>query len=168
MKCDALLKGTSVDGVYNADPKKDKSAVRYDTLSYDRVLADNLKVMDGDALSGGGVSRHNVELEGGFFYRGFGVRLSGNYASATDVDDLHFGDLATFNLRLFANLEEQTWLVGSNPGFFKGSNLSLRVNNLLDAQRRVTDETGEVPLSYQPGLIDPLGRTVTVQFRKMF
>lgn len=127
-----------------------------------------LDMLDGDALSGGGVSRHNVELEGGFFYRGFGVRLSGNYASATEVDDLHFGDLATFNLRLFANLEEQTWLVGSNPGFFKGSNLSLRVNNLLDAQRRVTDETGEVPLSYQPGLIDPLGRTVTVQFRKMF
>jgi len=51
MKCDALLKGTSVDGVYNADPKKDKSAVRYDTLSYDRVLADNLKVMDASAVA---------------------------------------------------------------------------------------------------------------------
>ena len=135
-----------------------------------------LDLLDGDALSSGGVSRHNVELEGGFFHRGFGVRLSGNYASATDVDgsglagssDLHFDDLATFNLRLFANLEEQAWLVGSNPGFFKGSNLSLRVNNLFDAHRRVTDQNGEVPLSYQPGLVDPLGRTVTVQFRKMF
>ena len=51
MKCDALLKGTSVDGVYNADPKKDASAVRYDTLSYDRVLADNLKVMDASAVA---------------------------------------------------------------------------------------------------------------------
>ena len=51
MKCDALLKGTSVDGVYNADPKKDPSAVRYDTLSYDRVLADNLKVMDASAVA---------------------------------------------------------------------------------------------------------------------
>ena len=51
MKCDALLKGTSVDGVYNADPKKDPNAVRYDTLGYDRVLADNLKVMDASAVA---------------------------------------------------------------------------------------------------------------------
>jgi uridylate kinase len=51
MKCDALFKGTSVDGVYNADPKKDANAVRYDTLSYDRVLSDNLKVMDASAVA---------------------------------------------------------------------------------------------------------------------
>src|SRR3546814_14924566 len=51
MKCDALLKGTSVDGVYNADPKKDSGAVRYDRLSYDRVLADNLTVMDASAVA---------------------------------------------------------------------------------------------------------------------
>ncbi|MBP6435597.1 MAG: UMP kinase, partial [Sphingorhabdus sp.] len=43
MKCDALLKGTSVDGVYDADPKKVVTAKRYQTLSYDRVLSDNLK-----------------------------------------------------------------------------------------------------------------------------
>ncbi|MES2095474.1 MAG: UMP kinase [Pseudomonadota bacterium] len=51
MKCDALFKGTSVDGVYNADPKKDPSAKRYDTVSYDTVLADNLKVMDASAIA---------------------------------------------------------------------------------------------------------------------
>ncbi len=51
MKCDALLKGTSVDGVYNADPKKDASAKRYDTLSFDKVLVDNLKVMDASAIA---------------------------------------------------------------------------------------------------------------------
>ncbi len=51
MKCDALFKGTSVDGVYNADPKKDPSAIRYETLSYDRVLSDNLKVMDASAVA---------------------------------------------------------------------------------------------------------------------
>ncbi|WP_164116890.1 UMP kinase [Sphingorhabdus sp. Alg239-R122] len=51
MKCNALFKGTSVDGVYNADPKKDANAVRYDTLSYDRVLQDNLKVMDASAVA---------------------------------------------------------------------------------------------------------------------
>lgn len=51
MKCDALFKGTSVDGVYDADPKKVVTAKRYETLSYDRVLADNLKVMDASAVS---------------------------------------------------------------------------------------------------------------------
>lgn len=51
MKCDALFKGTSVDGVYNADPKKDPLAKRYDTVDYDTVLADNLKVMDASAVA---------------------------------------------------------------------------------------------------------------------
>ncbi len=51
MGCDALLKGTQVDGVYTADPKLDKLATRYDTLSYQKVLVDNLKVMDPSAIS---------------------------------------------------------------------------------------------------------------------
>ena len=51
MKCDALLKGTSVDGVYNADPKTDPNAKRYDTVDYDTVLAGNLKVMDASAVA---------------------------------------------------------------------------------------------------------------------
>ncbi len=51
MKCDALFKGTSVDGVYDADPKKVPTAKRYETLGYDRVLADNLKVMDASAVA---------------------------------------------------------------------------------------------------------------------
>jgi uridylate kinase len=51
MKCDALFKGTSVDGVYNADPKKDPAAKRYETVDYDTVLADNLKVMDASAVA---------------------------------------------------------------------------------------------------------------------
>ena len=51
MNCDALFKGTSVDGVYNADPKKDANAKRYETVSYDTVLADNLKVMDASAIA---------------------------------------------------------------------------------------------------------------------
>ncbi len=51
MKCDALLKGTSVDGVYDDDPKRNPDAKRFDTVSYDRVLADNLKVMDASAVA---------------------------------------------------------------------------------------------------------------------
>jgi uridylate kinase len=51
MGCEALYKGTSVDGVYTADPKSDPSATRYETLSYTDVLAKNLKVMDASAVS---------------------------------------------------------------------------------------------------------------------
>ncbi len=51
MKCDALFKGTSVDGVYDADPKKVATAKRYETVSYTRVLADDLKVMDASAVA---------------------------------------------------------------------------------------------------------------------
>ena len=43
MGCDALFKGTSVDGVYTADPKKDPAAKRYDRLSYQEVLAKDLR-----------------------------------------------------------------------------------------------------------------------------
>jgi uridylate kinase len=51
MKCDALFKGTSVDGVYTADPKKVPTATRYDRLTYHDVLAKDLKVMDASAIS---------------------------------------------------------------------------------------------------------------------
>ena len=51
MQCDALFKGTSVDGVYNADPKQDPAARRYATIDYDTVLADNLRVMDASAVA---------------------------------------------------------------------------------------------------------------------
>jgi len=51
MGCDAIFKGTQVDGVYSADPKKDKNATRYDTLTYVDVLQKDLKVMDASAIS---------------------------------------------------------------------------------------------------------------------
>lgn len=51
MGCDLLMKGTQVDGVYSADPKKDKKARHFDTLSYHEVLVKDLKVMDQSAIS---------------------------------------------------------------------------------------------------------------------
>ncbi|MEM7494330.1 MAG: UMP kinase [Pseudomonadota bacterium] len=51
MNCEALLKGTQVDGVYSADPKTNPDAERYDTLDYQDVLARDLRVMDASAVS---------------------------------------------------------------------------------------------------------------------
>ena len=48
---DALLKGTRVDGVYTADPEKDPTAVKYSSLSYDKALADGLRIMDSTAFA---------------------------------------------------------------------------------------------------------------------
>lgn len=51
MNCDALLKGTQVDGVYSADPKTHPDAERYDALSFMDVLSRDLRVMDASAIS---------------------------------------------------------------------------------------------------------------------
>jgi uridylate kinase len=56
MGCDALFKGTQVDGVYSADPATNPNATRYDTLSYMQVLSEDLKVMDASAVS---IAREN-------------------------------------------------------------------------------------------------------------
>jgi len=56
MNCQALLKGTRVDGVYSDDPEKDKDAKRYDRVSYMQVLTDDLRVMDASAIA---LSREN-------------------------------------------------------------------------------------------------------------
>ena len=80
MNCDALLKGTQVDGVYDSDPKTNPDAKRYDQLTYQKVLADDLRVMDTSAVS---LMRDNlipiivfsVHIEGGLdsVMRGKGV-----------------------------------------------------------------------------------------------
>lgn len=51
MGCDALFKGTQVDGVYTADPKSDSTASRYEKISYKQVISEDLRVMDASAVS---------------------------------------------------------------------------------------------------------------------
>ena len=51
MNCEAIFKGTSVDGVYDSDPKKNSSSKKFYTISYKKVLSENLKVMDSSAIS---------------------------------------------------------------------------------------------------------------------
>ena len=51
MSCEAIFKGTQVDGVYDSDPKTNADAVRFERISYDKVLQKNLKVMDAAAIA---------------------------------------------------------------------------------------------------------------------
>lgn len=132
-----------------------------------------LDLLNGSATgSNGGSNRHLFELDGGLFNKGMGVRLSAKYDSGSTVTggsagDLKFGDLATFNLRFFMDLNQKPKLTEAVP-FLKGSRLRLSVDNLFDAQRRITDANGAVPLNYQPGYIDPLGRYIELEWRKTF
>lgn len=72
MNCNAILKGTKVDGVYTADPKKDPSAKRYETVSYMDVLTKDLRVMDATAIS--------LARENNIPIMIFNVREEGNFA----------------------------------------------------------------------------------------
>lgn len=134
-----------------------------------------LDLLGGDALTSGGVARHSLEFEGGTFYHGFGLRLNGTWTAPTHVrssglpgaTDLRFGALTKINARLFVDLGQQEGLVKASS-FFKGARLSLRVDNVLNSRQRVTDQNGVVPVSYQPDLLDPLGRVFGIEFRKQF
>ena len=52
--------------------------------------------------------------------------------------------------------------------WLRGTRLTLAVTNLTDARERVRDGIGATPLAYQPGYLDPVGRAVTISFRKLF
>ena len=132
-----------------------------------------LDYLHGDAVGQtGGRPRHEIEARAGWSNNGLGARMSANWRSGTQVDspdgnDLDFSSYGTFDLRLFANLGEQPELVLKNP-WLRGSSVRFEVNNVFNARPKVRDASGEVPLNYQPDLLEPLGRTVMISFRKMF
>ena len=51
MNCEAMFKGTNVDGIYDKDPNISKNAIKYDEVTYDQILQQNLKVMDASAVA---------------------------------------------------------------------------------------------------------------------
>jgi hypothetical protein len=132
-----------------------------------------LDFLRGDAAgSSGGTPRHRVESQLGYFNNGLGARLSGNWRSGTTVDtltgdNLRFSPLATFDLRLFANPGDIPEIALKHP-WLRGTQVRLEVENLFNSRPRVRDAAGNVPLNYQPGLLDPLGRTIMISFRKLF
>jgi hypothetical protein len=126
------------------------------------------------ASSTGGQYRNEIEGQLGFTYTGFGVRLSADWKSATYVSAadsptgaLYFSGITSLNLRVFDNLGQQPWAFRSHP-ILKGVRVSLSIDNLLDQRITVRNGEGLTPLSYQPGYIDPVGRTVMLSLRKLF
>jgi len=129
--------------------------------------------LDGEAAgSTGGRPRNLVQAQAGYFNNGLGARLEANWRQGTRVDsvegdDLEFSPLATFDLRLFANLGQRPDLVLKHP-WLRGSSVRFEVNNIFDSKPRVRNAAGVIPFTYQPDLLDPLGRTISISFRKLF
>jgi hypothetical protein len=149
-----------------------------DTITLvDRVLIrgglPELDYLRGDAVGQfGGRPRHEVQARAGYFNNALGARLSANWRSGTRVesatgDNLRFSPVATFDLRLWANLGQRFDLVAKHP-WLRGSSVRLEIDNIFDSKPRVRNAAGDVPFGYQPDLLDPLGRTISISFRKLF
>ena len=149
-----------------------------DTITFtDKVLvAPGGPVLDylhGEAAGGaGGTPRHKVEAQAGYFNNGLGARFIANWRSGTTVDSfngdrLRFSPYGTFDLRFFANPGDIPEVMVKHQ-WLRGTQIRLDVNNIFNARPNVRDATGAVPINYQPALLEPLGRTIMISFRKLF
>lgn len=151
------------------------------SLFHNWVLEDSLRIRDGvadlDLLNGsaltenGGQPEHEVTLSGFAFNKGLGMRGRLKWQSGTEVNngtfgDLAFSDLVTWNMRFFMDLEQRG--MATKYPWLKGTRISLDFENILDDRIDVRDESGLVPTSYQPDLLDPIGRSIGFEVRKRF
>lgn len=130
-----------------------------------------LDLLDGDALASVPAPRHKAEIQLGFFNKGLGGRLTGKIQGPAHVgsgaDALRFGALTTLDIGLFVDLGEPG-LLSEKPGLLKNTRLLFKVENLFDQRQSVRDSAGSTPLGYQRDLIDPVGRLIRLELRKIF
>jgi iron complex outermembrane recepter protein len=144
-------------------------------MAYKRLMRTGLPVVD--LLSGGAgfgtpQSRHRVQSTIGLAHNGTGMQLNSNWTSASHLNTgtatapsrLDFSSTLRFDLQAFTNLGT----LYPNNKLLQGVRISLNAENLLDYKQRVKDQNGVTPLRYQPYLINPLGRVVSLSFRKAF
>jgi iron complex outermembrane recepter protein len=148
----------------------------YDTIRLsDRVvLAAGQAPIDllGNNLLGEGLRapRHSVDAQLSATHHGFGLRAFASWKSAETVapglpGQLRFGEPVTLNLRLFFFPDRQEGLRRRLP-WIEGVRFLLAIDNLLDQAPDVRDRMGGVPLAYQRGYLDPLGRAFRLSMRK--
>ncbi len=138
-----------------------------------------LDLLNGSAVGNqGGAPRHQIEMRAGAGRRGFGGRLSVNWQSGTSVlvdptgvtqsaNDFFFSPRTTANLRLFVDLGQRQEILTKIP-WLRGSRVSLNVDNIFNDRINVRNRSGAEPLGFQRDQLDPLGRTVSLSFRKLF
>lgn len=140
------------------------------TIIRDGLASVNL--LDGGAIGiGGGRSRNVSDGSLAITQGGTGVRLNAvrrgvNYlrtGTAAAPDLLTFKPITKFDLRAFTD-------VGAllpKSKLTRGTRLTVTIENLNNSRQRVTDAAGRVPISFQPAYLDPIGRTVMFELRKV-
>lgn len=146
-------------------------------LTDEVLIRPGLPVLDlirGDVIgSGGGQPRHEIEGQMTYANNGIGGRLTANWQSGTTVNGpagasagaLRFSPRLATSARLFVNLSQLPALVDSD--WARGARISIRIDNIFDARPRVRDAAGSTPLRYQAGYLDPVGRLIRIEFRKL-
>ena len=133
-----------------------------------------LDLLHGDVIGpGGGQPRHEIEGQMTYANNGVGGRLTATWQSGTTVNgsigstagDLRFSPRLTTTARLFVQLGQIPALV--DRAWARGARISLRVDNIFDSRPRVRDAAGATPLRYQAGYLDPVGRLIRIEFRKL-
>jgi iron complex outermembrane receptor protein len=127
------------------------------------------------AGSAGGQYQNEVEAQLGYTNNGYGARLSADWRSSTVVmggaagssGTLSFSDIATVNLRLWDDFTPQRALIAAHP-FLNGVRVTFNVTNLFNQSLIVHDSAGPTPLIYQTAFLDPTGRVISVNLRKIF
>ncbi|NRA29128.1 MAG: hypothetical protein HRU11_02620 [Parvularculaceae bacterium] len=157
---------------------------RFISLFHTWVLEDTILIREGlpelDLLNGsaisdtGGVSAHRVELSYRRWNKGLGVFARTSWRSSTEVrgdltggDDLKFSDLAVSNIRLAYDLGYSGAVMQRAP-WLRDTRVVFGVDNMFNARVEVRDGNGDIPVRFQPDLIDPLGRVFEIEIRKRF
>ncbi len=153
----------------------------YFSASYDLALEDTLLISEGgtklDLLNGntissaGGTSEHTFSARGGYSKGAIGLNTRMNWESGTQVNGsqlgtLDFDPLLTIDARIRYDFDNKPKLIAKYP-LLSATSISLSVDNIFNEKRNVTSADGSVPISYQPDILDPLGRVIEIKFRKL-
>jgi hypothetical protein len=132
----------------------------------------------GFALNGLGDSpRHQLSFSAGILKHGLGARADVKWQSRNSVfgtnpqpagtgTSLRFVYRPVVDFQIFVNPQDR--IVGHIPGWIEGVQAVFIVTNVFNLRPRVRDQFGRTPLDYQPGYLDPIGRSVKLSLRKIF
>jgi len=135
-----------------------------------------LDLLNGAAAGGtGGQYQHEIEAQMGYTDNGYGARLSADWRSATTVigggagsmGTLNFSDVATMNVRFWDDFTPQRALIERFP-LLSGVRVTFSVTNLFNQSIGVRSSTGATPLIYESAYLDPTGRVISLNLRKLF
>lgn len=146
-------------------------------LKDDVVIRPGLPAIDrlNNPISGSSISAHKIDARVGLKRDWTQFSINTSWQSGTHVSTgalgsggrLDFGSLTKVNLQAEINIGQNVDFLLKHP-WFRGTRISLNVDNLFDARQRVTDQNGITPPAYAPNLMDPLGRVIRITLRKQF